>query len=150
HHGVARVVETADLGVRVDERAPAPVVLGPLLGDLQRGEHALGSRARASGDTGRELRGEPVDPPLAPAPQVRGDEVVLGTEPVVERLLGHAGLVGDAVDADAADPTLVEQLARGGEDALARRRAGVGGASRHGGLLSVHCEYTDLYGYVEG
>ncbi len=46
------------------------------------------------------------------------DEVVLGTEVLVQRGFGHTGVLPDLVHADGMDPGPCEQLCRGGYEAL--------------------------------
>ena len=54
--------------------------------------------------------------------QVGADQLVLAAEGVVQRGLGHAGLLDDAVDADRVHALVVEQLVGRGQQPLARRR----------------------------
>jgi hypothetical protein len=110
-----RDVVGADLRVGVDERAAAVVGVPP----LERVEDDEGA-APGVGFLG-EPREEPVLPAGAPPGEVLRDESVLGAEPVVERLLGGAGLEGDEVDADGTDAARGEQRAGGVEEAVARR-----------------------------
>ncbi len=73
---------------------------------------------------------------------VGGDELVLGTEMSVERhFVGCRGL-GDGVDADGPDAVPIEQVARGGENAIAWRRLRrlgewSGNGANHGLLTGV-------------
>jgi hypothetical protein len=54
--------------------------------------------------------------------QVRLNQLLLAAEQVVKRRLGDASPLHDPVDADALHAFLVEQLIRGGQQALAHRR----------------------------
>jgi UDP-N-acetylglucosamine 2-epimerase (non-hydrolysing) len=56
--------------------------------------------------------------------QVGADQLVLAAEGVVQRGLGHAGPLDDAVDADRVHALVVEQLVGRGQQPLARRRPG--------------------------
>ena len=73
--------------------------------------------------------------------QACGDQHILRGEVPIERHLVGAGRLGDRVDADRMDAAAIEQLARGREDALARRQAGalpIGGrSSRLARLMSA-------------
>ena len=51
--------------------------------------------------------------------QVGADQLVLAAEGVVQRGLGHAGLLDDPVDADRVHALVVEQLVRRGQQPLA-------------------------------
>ena len=118
------------LGAGVVERA-APVAGGRA--DLGRGRRrppstlARGLSWRASSSVMRCCRR------LAAALEVGPDQLVLAAERAVQRSLGDAGALDDAVDADGVHALGVEELVRGGEQALARRgppaRAGDVGAA---------------------
>ncbi len=56
--------------------------------------------------------------PSQPACEVGPDELLLAAERAVERGLGHARLLDDAVDADRVDALLVEELVGGGEQSV--------------------------------
>ena len=59
--------------------------------------------------------------------QICRDEIVLGRVVVIERALADARLGGDSVDADGADPVVIEEPVRRGQDAFSRGGAfGVG------------------------
>src|SRR5205807_3620668 len=79
--------------------------------------------------------GQPLLPTLVPLGQVRGDELVLGAEAGVQRLLGHPGGRGDGFDPDRMDALLVKERAGDVEDTSPGGREGVR-RLRHGG------EYT--------
>jgi hypothetical protein len=57
-------------------------------------------------------------PGLVGVPQVRGDQVVLGSEVRIESGLGHPGFRDDLVHAHPAQPVPVEQAGGGLEDLL--------------------------------
>src|SRR5690242_19406393 len=142
------------LGVRVDERAAAPLLTQPC---GERVEHAEDA-GRAGRPQVREQEGLPAP---RPATQVERDQLVLRAEPVVQRLLRGACGLGNEVDADGTDAPPVEQLGRRVEKSLASGRQSrvverglgqghveqghVGQSHRH---LLMHCEYTDRYGYL--
>ena len=111
---------TAELGVRVDERAAALTLLVPgLQGVEDRGHLIDGVRSRLLEATGEELL-----PAQGAAAEVERHQRVLRSEPVVERLLRRARRLGDQVDADRADAPVVEQVRGGVEQAMAGRGQG--------------------------
>jgi len=101
------VLRIADLDHRVDvgTAAEAPVAEDALEA-VEVAEELL-ARRRVGGRHELEARRE-----------IRGDQRVLGPVVVVEGPLADAGLGRDGVDADRTNALRVEQLVRGGEDAL--------------------------------
>ena len=143
------VVGAADLGEGVDEGAAALLPVEPAGEGVEDGQDPLGSRLRVL----REVGQRPVLPEGGAATEVEHHQAVLGPEPVVERLLRGAGVLGDQLDADAADAALVEEPAGACRSAARRwgssrgRRCSVR-VVRSSRLLAVHCEYTHRYGYL--
>src|SRR6185369_16125336 len=94
--------------VRLGEQLPLAFEHGQQA--LTRGVVAVHSPLDALGDAG------------VAGLQVGTDQLVLAAEGVVQRGLGHAGLLDDAVDADRVYALVVEQLVGRRQQPLARRR----------------------------
>ncbi|CAD5933345.1 protein of unknown function [Streptomyces sp. KY70] len=108
---------------RVDEGAAPLVPLGrPLLQCAEGGENPLTRRPLMAVDVLHQH-----GPPQAvPGLEVGDDEIVLGAEAVVERLLGDARLLRDRLHADGPDPEIVEEPGGRFEDSHTGRRQMVG------------------------
>jgi len=105
HDREGGVLGAADLGVGVHERATTPLLVEPALQCVEDHQHPV----RAGPGVLREpVEHQPL-PGRGPTPEVERDQSILGPEPVVERLLRRAGVLGDQLDSDGADPTRVEQ-----------------------------------------
>jgi hypothetical protein len=111
--------QVAGMGFRAGpgKRAAAVIRLGEQLAlafehgqqALARGVVAFHRLRNALGDAG------------VPGLQVGADQLILAAERVIQRGLGHPGLLDDAVDPDRVHALVVEQLVSRGQQPLARR-----------------------------